>query len=98
VPPAWFAAFWSAVAGALTPGGRACFIDDSIRARALEKEAPDQSTLAVWRPLRDGSERRVVKVYYPPAELAARLAELGWSASVRETDVGLLAGTAHPLG
>jgi hypothetical protein len=31
-----------------------------------------------------------------PAELAARLAELGWSASIREASVGLLVGTARP--
>jgi hypothetical protein len=49
----------------------------------------------VWRRLRDGSEHRVVKVYYTPGELAARLAELGWSADIRETSSPLLVGTAH---
>jgi hypothetical protein len=40
----------------------------------------------------------VVKVFYSPAELAARLAELGWSATIREASVGLLVGTARPGG
>jgi hypothetical protein len=55
----------------------------------------DQATPAVWRPLRDGSEHRVAKIYYTPAELTARLAELGWSADIRETSPPLLVGTAR---
>jgi hypothetical protein len=53
---------------------------------------PEQATPAVWRRLRDGSEHRVVKA---PAELADRLAELGWSASIHETGTPLLVGTAR---
>ncbi len=96
VPPARFAAFWSTVAAALAPGGRACFLDSSNREREGERVALGQATPAVWRRLGDGSPRRVVKVFYAPAELAARLGELGWSASVWETGVPLLVGTAHP--
>jgi SAM-dependent methyltransferase len=97
VPPARFAAFWSMVGMALAPGGRVCFLDDSSRERAGERFVPDQVTPAVWRRLRDGSEHRVVKVYYSPAELAARLAELGWSAEIRETSTPLLVGTARRI-
>ena len=96
VPPARFAAFWSMVGRALAPGGWACFIDDSSQARAGERVAPGQATPAVWRPLGDGTQHRVVKVYYAPGELAASLAGLGWSADVRETGSGLLVGTARP--
>ena len=95
VPPTRFAAFWSMVGMALASGGRVCFVDDSDRERAGERVAPDQATPAVWRRLGDGSEHRVVKVYYSPAELAARLAELGWSASIQETSTPLLVGTAQ---
>jgi SAM-dependent methyltransferase len=97
VPPARFAAFWSMVGMALAPGGRVCFLDDGSRERAGERFVPDQVTPAVWRRLRDGSEHRVVKVYYSPAELAARLAELGWSAEIRETSTPLLVGTARRI-
>jgi SAM-dependent methyltransferase len=96
VPPARFAAFWSMVALALAPGGWACFVDDSERARAGERFVPGQATPAVWRPLRGGSDHRVVKVYYAAGELVARLAELGWSAEVRHTSSPLLVGTARP--
>jgi hypothetical protein len=95
VPPARFAAFWSMVGAALAPGGRVCFVDDSDQARAGERVVPDQATPAVWRRLRDGSEHRVVKVYYSPGELAARLGELGWSASIREASTPLLVGTVR---
>jgi SAM-dependent methyltransferase len=95
VPPARFAAFWSMVGMALAPGGRVCVVDDSDRERAGERVVPDQATPAVWRRLGDGTEHRVVKVFYSPAELAARLAELGWSASIHETRTPLLVGTAQ---
>jgi demethylmenaquinone methyltransferase/2-methoxy-6-polyprenyl-1,4-benzoquinol methylase len=95
VPPARFAAFWSMVGRALAPGGWVCFIDDPDQERVNERFVPDQAAPAVWRPLGDGSEHRVVKVYYTPAELAARLAELGWSADIRETSAPLLVGTAR---
>ena len=95
VPPARFATFWSMVGAALAPGGRVCFIDSSSRERASEQVLADQSTPTVWRRLRDGSQHRVVKVYYTPGELAARLAELGWSTEIRETSTPLLVGTAR---
>ena len=95
VPPARFAAFWTMVDVALAPGGRVCFIDDSDQQRAGERFVSDQATPAVWRPLGDGTQHRVVKVYYTPGALAARLAGLGWSADVRETSSPLLVGTAH---
>jgi demethylmenaquinone methyltransferase/2-methoxy-6-polyprenyl-1,4-benzoquinol methylase len=95
VPPARFAGFWSMVGMALAPGGRVCFVDDSDQERAGERFVAEQATPAVWRRLRDGSEHRVVKVYYSPGELTARLAELGWSAEIRETSTPLLVGTAR---
>jgi demethylmenaquinone methyltransferase/2-methoxy-6-polyprenyl-1,4-benzoquinol methylase len=98
VPPARVAAFWSMVGLALAPGGRVCFVDDSSRERAGERFVSGRATPAVWRRLRDGSQHRVVKVYYSPAELAGRLAELGWSAEVHETGIPLLVGTARRIG
>jgi demethylmenaquinone methyltransferase/2-methoxy-6-polyprenyl-1,4-benzoquinol methylase len=98
VPSARFAAFWSMVGAALAPGGQVCFVDDTDRELADERVIPGQATPAVWRRLRDGSEHRVVKVYYSPGELAARLAELGWAAEIRETSSPLLVGTARPAG
>ena len=89
VPPTRFTAFWSMVGAALAPGGRVCFLDDSDQARAGERVVADQAIPAVWRRLRDGSQHRVVKVYYSPGELVVRLAELGWSAEIRQTSIRL---------
>jgi SAM-dependent methyltransferase len=98
IPPARFAAFWSTVGAALAPGGRACFLDTSDRVRDIEWVLRGQPAPSVRRRLRDGSEYRVVKTFYSPAELAARLAELGWTATIREVAVPILAGTAIPTG
>ena len=95
VPPARFAPFWSMVGAALAPGGRACFLDTSDREREIEQVLPDQPGSMVRRRLHDGTEYRAVKVFYAPDDLEARLAELGWSATVRRVDRHLLAGTAH---
>jgi SAM-dependent methyltransferase len=95
VPPARFAAFWSMVGAALAPGGLVCFIDSSSGERGSEQVLADQSTPTVCRRLRDGTEHRVVKVYYTPGELVARLAELGWSTKIRETSTPLLVGTVR---
>ena len=59
-----------------------------------ERVVPGQTVPSVWRSLADGSDHRVVKVFYTPAELEARLADLGWTARVRETDAGPIVGTA----
>jgi SAM-dependent methyltransferase len=96
VPPARFATFWSRVGAALAPGGQVCVVDSSTRDREDERVVPDQTTPSVWRRLPDGSDRRVVKVFYSPAELTARLAKLGWAASIRESSLGVLVGTARP--
>ena len=94
VPSARFAPFWSTVRAALRPGGRACFIDTSDREHEIEHVLPGQPAPAARRVLRDGSEYRVVKLFWRPEELAARLAGLGWSADIRRTDDRFLAGTA----
>jgi len=84
VPRARFGAFWSLVAACLQPNGRAFFIDNRHDA-ALPRRDPyvrDESGDVQRRRLDDGSEHRVVKVYYEPAELADRLAGEGWRADV----------------
>ncbi|MEB3981442.1 hypothetical protein OQ968_09225 [Mycobacterium sp. 663a-19] len=48
------------------------------------------------RGLNDGSEHRVVKVFYEPAELAGQLQRLGWVANLAGTS-RLIYGSASPL-
>jgi SAM-dependent methyltransferase len=94
VPPGRFAAFWDLVRSALRPGGRAFFVD------SLGPEAPAEKRRLGWAPedhtmlrrLNDGREFRIVKIFYDPVELEARLAGLGWRFSVRTTNNHLLYG------
>jgi demethylmenaquinone methyltransferase/2-methoxy-6-polyprenyl-1,4-benzoquinol methylase len=96
VPPALFEAFWSTVRGALHPAGRVCLLDTSDREREVEEVLPGESAPAARRLLNDGRQYRVVKLFYTPQELTARLAGLGWSADIREADGQFLVGTAVP--
>jgi hypothetical protein len=86
VPPERFDSFWSLVRVCLKPGGRVFFIDDAHR-DADELEFGEDSPL-VRRRLNDGSPFRVVKVPYEPAQLEARLRELGWEITVTATSTG----------
>jgi SAM-dependent methyltransferase len=94
VPPGRFAAFWKLVLAALRPGGRAFFVD------SLGPEAPAEKRRLGWTPgdhtmlrrLNDGREFRIVKIFYDPSGLEARLADMGWRFSVRRTENHLLYG------
>ena len=94
VPPGRFAAFWELVRSAMRPGGRAFFVD-SLRAETwAEKQrlGRDPRGHTTLRRLNDGREFRIVKVFYEPSGLEARLADMGWSFSVRSTENSLLYG------
>lgn len=82
VPPLRFEAFWRLVASALAPGGRVFFVDNrasSSVARTRRGEVREVRTL------NDGREFEIVKIFYEPRELAARLAGEGFTFEVHET-------------
>ncbi|MBA2266227.1 MAG: class I SAM-dependent methyltransferase [Chloroflexi bacterium] len=81
VPPGHFDAFWSLVARCLRPGGRAFFVDERDHG-AWNEDWADRPAGVVHRTLVDGSQHRAVKVLWRPDDLASRLADLGWDASV----------------
>lgn len=93
VPTAAFESFWSLVGDCLDESGRAFFIDslDDGRAGARDQVAPTR------RILNDGREFRIVKIFYRPAELQARLDAIGWDAAVRRTPNYFLFGSAVPM-
>jgi demethylmenaquinone methyltransferase/2-methoxy-6-polyprenyl-1,4-benzoquinol methylase len=98
VPPGRFAPFWDLVRSALRPGGRAFFVDSLGAETPDEKErrgtASQDHTTA--RRLNDGREFRIVKIFYDPADLERRLADLGWRFPVRTTQNHLLYGFGEP--
>jgi len=87
VPPARFRAFWELVRACLAPGGRVFLVDSLYSESSVARDhgLEGREATAALRRLNDGREFRVVKVFYEPAELAARLGTLDWQAEVRGT-------------
>jgi demethylmenaquinone methyltransferase/2-methoxy-6-polyprenyl-1,4-benzoquinol methylase len=83
VPPQRFEAFWALVDAALRPAGHAFFIDELPAVAGRERILANTVAPAVERPVGSGERYRAIKVFYEPAVLRARLAEMGWDASIR---------------
>lgn len=98
VPPERFDTFWDLVRSALKPEGRVFFLDslysESSTARDHRLEGDDAT--AVTRRLNGGETFRIVKVFYQPAELAARLKARGWEIAVESTPNYFLYGFGNP--
>ncbi len=82
VPDARFESFWALVGDALVPGGHVAFVDDAYRAPEELVYGPQSSVIMRRREGADGY--RIVKIAHTSDELAARLAELGWSFEMRD--------------
>ncbi|MGC9665991.1 class I SAM-dependent methyltransferase [Planosporangium sp. 12N6] len=92
VPPALFEDFWARVARALRPGGVVEFVDVTIREKdgeLIDEQAPD---VAVVRTLADGSNYRIVKLFFDAGDLLERLNALGWEGTIDEAAPGFLYG------
>jgi ubiquinone/menaquinone biosynthesis C-methylase UbiE len=99
VPPERFEGFWELVRSALAPGGRVFFVDSMGPETSDEKgrRSRDPKDSTTVRRINDGREFRIVKVFYEPAALERRLADLGWRFSVRTTG-HILYGFGGPRG
>ena len=98
VPEERFAAFWNNVADALAPGGSAYLIDSAFDPTSTAKDhvLPERDAGIVTRRLNDGREFRIVKLFWEPQALAARLSALGWSATLAQTPSYFIHGHAQP--
>ncbi len=74
VPPGRFDEFWALVDRALVSGGRVHLIDN-----APSVDWYDGESGVTRRQLADGRAWDIVKVYWSPDDLTARLAPLGWA-------------------
>ena len=81
VPESRFESFWATVADALEPRGRV-FLVDGAGQHAAHTSRQTSEERAV-RTLADSREFEIVKRFWAPDELAARLAELGWRLDLR---------------
>jgi demethylmenaquinone methyltransferase/2-methoxy-6-polyprenyl-1,4-benzoquinol methylase len=97
VPPARFDAFWSMVKTALAPGGAAYVIDSAHdpTSTARDHARPDAESGIVTRKLNDGREYRVVKVFYEPVALNAKMSKLGFDAQFERTSRYFVHGAAR---
>lgn len=99
VPDRQFDHFWSLVAKALKPGGRVFFIDSapSETSGPLDRCEPEMAGVQ-QRKLADGRAFGVVKIFYDPAGLSARLAALGWRVDVSRTPSYFIYGQGNRTG
>jgi demethylmenaquinone methyltransferase/2-methoxy-6-polyprenyl-1,4-benzoquinol methylase len=87
VPHARFDAFFDTVAAALAPGGTAYVIDSAHEPTSTARDHPEPSrdSGVVLRKLDDGRQFRIVKVFWEPQALAARVRGLGWNSALART-------------
>jgi SAM-dependent methyltransferase len=94
VPPERFEGFWNLVRACLRPSGKAFFVDSLAAPEGMPEDPGLEEGGVVERRLNDGRIFRVVKVFYQPSILAARLRDLGWQAQVQATGRFFIHGTA----
>jgi SAM-dependent methyltransferase len=99
IPPPMFDDFWRHLEPMLRPGARVLAIDELPDRRGLEPDLQLEDGLPVARrTLSDGSDHRLVKVFYDADELRASLATLGWAATVKPLPRGLFLLEAQRQG
>jgi demethylmenaquinone methyltransferase/2-methoxy-6-polyprenyl-1,4-benzoquinol methylase len=98
VPQGKFAAFWRMVSSALAPGGAAYLIDSAFDPTSGAKDhvVPGKDAEIATRRLNDGREFSIVKLFYTPETLAARLAAAGFASEIRQTAQYFIYGWAQP--
>ena len=94
VPLSRFESFWGTLRDALAVGGRVLFVDTGPEEARYERFVPSAGLPMVERQLRDGTTHRVVKMLYEPADLARRLAAIGWTADMSAVGETMFAGSA----
>ena len=98
VPPGRFDAFWSMLRGALARGGKVVMVDDGVLdADGTEQFAEDPTGGGAQRRLADGREFTIVKQAYAPRDLEARLAAVGWRATVTVLPPATYVVSAEPI-
>jgi hypothetical protein len=82
-----FSEFWTFVSTLVRPDGRV-FLIDNRRDPSVTRQDPyvldDRDDVQIRR-LGDGSEHRVVKVFYEPAQLEELLRREGWQIALSAT-------------
>ena len=88
---------WGLVQRCLAPDGRVAFVDDDDRAGDAGDVRPVGGVPVARRTLRDGQQFDIVKVFWRPDALAARLRAVGWDITVRRVGQNFLYGAGRPI-
>jgi SAM-dependent methyltransferase len=98
VPDQRFVRFWESVGAALAPDGAAYLIDSAFDPTSTAKNhaLPGREAGIVTRKLNDGREFRIVKIFWEPRSLAARMEKLDWSATLGQTASYFIHGQVRP--
>jgi 2-polyprenyl-3-methyl-5-hydroxy-6-metoxy-1,4-benzoquinol methylase len=96
VPPARFDDFWRLVRACIHDDGRAAFVDEDDRATASDDIHVLDGVPLARRTLKDGREFDVIKIFWSPDELAARLRTLGWTFHIRRVRDTFICGVGTP--
>jgi demethylmenaquinone methyltransferase/2-methoxy-6-polyprenyl-1,4-benzoquinol methylase len=92
IPPALFESFWRLVRTCLRPGSEVAFIDEDDRVAHYDDVRVTDGVPVANRTLGDGRGFDIVKVFWEPSELAAKLRDLGWNVIVRRVGDSYLYG------
>lgn len=93
VPPGAFDEFWALVRSCLRPGGRVAFVDEDDRGAVNDDCRLVDGLPVATRRLHDGRRFDIVKLFWDPSELEARLRALDWNITVRRAGETLLYGS-----
>ena len=83
VPPSRFEDFWRLVRECVRDDGRVVFIDEDDRGSVNDDVRIVDGLPLARRTLGDGREFDVIKLFWRPHELTARLHSLGWAFSIQ---------------
>lgn len=91
IPAAEFDGFWRKLARCLAPGGCFFFVDNLAPSDSEQRTGEER----IQRRIPDGRTFEIVKSYFEPGGLEARLASLGFTARVRSTNRFFLVGSGQ---
>ena len=97
VPSRLFERFWMLVRASLKDTGRVFFVDSLFEQSSTARDHDQINRSGIMkRRLNDGREFHIVKVFFDPVDLNARLQTLGWEGWVRSSGQFFLYGSLKP--
>jgi len=96
VPPRRFDDFWRLVRACVQDDGRVAFVDEDDRGTANDELRTVDGVPLARRTLEDGRAFDVIKVFWNPDDLAARLDALGWTFRIQRVDDTFMYAVGEP--